>query len=168
MMRIVAQLSCDYCGEVLIGSCETATLSEAGRDGWVLDRDFDHMCPSCADRTDLETPGHRRRRAIGGTNLVKPSADALAATMAAADWDGARWPDDFTLPDQSCYLRRAHAVLELWPGHSTAAVRAKALREAVGRWCHAEEDHELHLQRCVPLLEEADRLDAVDQGGQRS
>lgn len=154
MMRIVAQRSCDYCGEVLSGLSETAALSEARRDGWVLDRDLDHMCPGCAERADLEPPGHRRR-AIAGNNLVKPSVDA-------------RWPDDFTLPDQSCYLRRARAALGQWPGHSTAAVQAATLREAVGRWCHADEDHHLHLQRCVPLIEEAARLDADDQGGRRS
>lgn len=167
-MRIVAQLSCDYCGETLIGLCETAALSEARRDGWVLDRDLDHMCPDCAVRADLGPQARRRGRAVVGTNLVKPSADAMAAAMVAADWDGACWPDDFTLPDQSSYLRRAHATLELWPGHTTAAVQATALREAVGRWCHANEDHQLHLQRCVLLLEEADRLETADQGGRRS
>lgn len=167
MMRIVAQMSCDYCGEVLSGLSETAALSEARRDGWVLDRDLDHMCPGCAERADLEPPGHRRR-AIAGNNLVKPSVDAIASAIAAADWADARWPDDFTLPDQSCYLRRARAALGQWPGHSTAAVQAATLREAVGRWCHADEDHHLHLQRCVPLIEEAARLDADDQGGRRS
>ena len=163
MMRLVAQISCDYCGDTLTAASETAAVGEASRLGWILDREIDHMCPDCVDRSDLDQHLDRKR-AIAGANMLKPIPDALAAAMAAADWAGASWPDDFTAPDQRSYLRRAHAVLKLWPGRSVPT----ALRDTVAGWCHADEDHQLHLQRCVPLLEEATRLDARDQNGRRS
>ncbi len=162
MMRIVAQMSCDYCGATLTAPSETAAIGEASRTGWILDRELDHMCPDCVDRADLDQ--HlEHKRAIAGANLVKPSAAALAAAMVADDWDGASWPDDLTVPDQRAYLRRAHAALKLWPGRSAAAV----LRDTVAAWCHADEDHQLHLQRCVPLLEEAARLNDQEAQNRR-
>lgn len=159
-MRLAAQMSCDYCGDTLTAPSETAVIGEARRTGWVLDLDVDHMCPDCVDRADLDQHVDRKH-ALAAANVVKPSADALAAAMVADDWAGVSWPDDFTAPDQRSYLRRANVALKLWPGRSAASV----LREAVERRCHADEDHQLHLQRCVPLLDEADRLD--NQGKDR-